>query len=94
MAIFSFVAGWTGLATNKRHAIYESVFMVGVEDQWEGFAYDIWEKPKSAKGVDGRLRRPRLLLSMKVGYERDVDARKVLMADAELELTHRLDKRC
>ena len=94
MAIFSLVAGWTGLATNKRHAIYEGAFMVVVDDQWKGFAYDIWQKPEPTKRVYSCLRRPRFLLPVKIRYEGDVNARKVLVADAELELAHRLDKRC
>ena len=50
------------------------------------------QKAEPAQGVHSCLRRLCFLLSMHIRNERDVDERKILVADAELELPHRLDK--
>lgn len=57
------------------------------------FTHDIREQAKPARDTDGRLGGLRLLLAVHVGDERDVDLREVLVANAELELAHRLDER-
>lgn len=44
--------------------------------------------------MHGRLCRLRLLLSVQIGDERDVDKGEIGGADAELELPHGFDERC
>jgi hypothetical protein len=44
--------------------------------------------------MHGSLCRFRFLFTVHVGYERDVDERKVVVADAELELAHGLYEGC
>jgi hypothetical protein len=56
-------------------------------------ANQIWQEAKPSQGMHGRLRWFGLLLAMHVRDERHVNQGKVLMTDAKLELTHRLDKR-
>ena len=52
------------------------------------------QKAEPAQGVHSCLGRLCFLLSVHVRNERDVDERKVLVTDAELELPHRLDEGC
>ena len=44
--------------------------------------------------MDGRLRWFRFLFSVHFGYEGNVDERKVLRSNTELELSHCLDNGC
>jgi hypothetical protein len=53
----------------------------------------VGQQAEAAQSVHGRLRRLCFLLAVHVRDERDVDERKVLVADAELELSHRLYER-
>jgi hypothetical protein len=55
-------------------------------------ADQIRQQSEPAQGVHSRLCRLCLLFSMHIRYERDMDERKVLVANAELELPHRLYK--
>ncbi|SRR6266404_5139185 len=50
------------------------------------------EKAEAAQSVDSCLRGFCFLLPMHVRHKRDVDERKVLVANAKLELPHRLHK--
>lgn len=50
----------------------------------------IGEESKSTKSMDGRLGGLRLLFTMHIGDQRDVDQSKVLVSDTELKLAHRL----
>ena len=64
----------------------------------EGLGYDeaarneVRQETKSAQYVHGRLCRLRLLLTVHVGHERDVDQSEVFVPNTELELAHGLDE--
>lgn len=55
-------------------------------------AYQVGEESQTANITDSGLSRLRLLLAVHIDDERNVDERKVVWSDAELELTHRLDE--
>lgn len=55
---------------------------------------EVRKETQSAQSMDGGLRWLRLLLTVHVGDKRNVNESEVFVADAELELTHGLDKGC
>ena len=56
--------------------------------------HDIREQTKPSQCVDCRLCGLCLLFSVHIWHERNMDERKVLRSNTELELSHSLDKRC
>ena len=56
--------------------------------------YEVRKETEAAEGVDGGLGRLRFLFAVHVGNEGDVDEGKVVVADAELELTHGFYEGC
>lgn len=63
-------------------------------DKWSEGAHNIGEEAEAAESMHGGLGWPCFLFSVKVRDEGDVDAGKVLMADAKLKLSHRLNEGC